>query len=400
MHTPYTALARRAGGPARRRAIPVLLAVVLALTLTLLTACSGGSTPAPSGSGGQQPAGGAGADPGDTGKIGGELNILVMPGYEEEQIIRPFEEQYGVKVNARVYASSDQMFSILTASQPGEWDVVTPDTPWVEKLVAADLIQPLDPADYPAIEDFYSRWQDFDQVYVDDQMYAIVSRWGYYGIVYNSKYVTPEEAQSIAVMFDPKYEGKVVLFDWYLPNMGMLGRELGLEQPYDATPEQLEQIKARLLELRPQVGAIAATNSDTIQALANETGWLSFGGEWLQVLLKEEGHPIEIAVPEEGGVSWTESFAILKDSQNPEAARAFVQYMLTPEVQAKLAWADAFHAPVPNTRAVEHLTAEQAQMLGLDDPEGMERLLERIATRKVPENEETWQRIWEEFKAR
>src|SRR5690606_36857787 len=104
LHTPYTALARRAGGPARRRAIPVLLAVVLALTLTLLTACGGGSTPAPSGSGGRQPAGGAGADPGDSGKIGGELNILVMPGYEEEQIIRPFEEQYGVKVNARVYA--------------------------------------------------------------------------------------------------------------------------------------------------------------------------------------------------------------------------------------------------------------------------------------------------------
>lgn len=394
-------LPRRAAGAGRRGAAPVVLVMVLVLTLALLAACGGSSEPAPSGSGGgESPAGGTGGGSDDSRQIGGELNILVMPGYEEEQIIRPFEEQYGVKVNARVYASSDQMFSILTASQPGEWDVVTPDTPWVAKLVAADLIQPLNPDDYPVIEDFYSRWQNFDQVYVDGQMYAIVSRWGYYGIVYNSKYVTAEEARSISVMYDPKYRGKVVLFDWYLPNMGMLGREIGLEQPYDATPQQLEQIKERLAALRPQVGAFAATNSDTIQALANESGWLSFGGEWLQVLLKEEGHPIEITVPEEGGVSWTESFAILKDSRNPEAARAFVQYMLTPEVQAKLAWANAFHAPVPNRKAVEHLTTEQAQMLGLHDPDGMERMLERIATRKVPDDEAAWQRAWEEFKAR
>src|SRR5690606_41090095 len=84
-------------------------------------------------------------------------------------------------------------------------DVCSSDlTPWVAKLVAADLIQPLNPDDYPVIEDFYSRWQNFDQVYVDGQMYAIVSRWGYYGIVYNSKYVTAEEARSISVMYDPK----------------------------------------------------------------------------------------------------------------------------------------------------------------------------------------------------
>ncbi|PWM26056.1 MAG: hypothetical protein DBX44_01100 [Oscillospiraceae bacterium] len=331
-------------------------------------------------------------------KIGGTLNLLVMAGYEEDQIIKPFEEMYGVKVNAKIYPTSDQMFAMLQNAKEGEWDIVTPDTPWVDKLVQADLIDELDPADYPEIENFYDRWKDFDQVKVDGKLYALVSRWGYYGIVYNSDYITAEEAASTDIMFDPKVAGKVVLFDWYLPNMGILSRYLGNEQPYDLTDEQLAAVEAKLTELRPQVGIIAATNADTIQALANESAWISFGGEWLQVLLKEEGRPIEVLVPEEGGVSWTESVSIVKSSQNKEAAKAFIQYLSTPEVQAKLAWSNAFHSTVPNKKALDYLTEEQAKLLRMDDEAKMEEMLANIATRKVPENEADWQAIWDNFK--
>lgn len=333
-----------------------------------------------------------------TKKLGGELNILVMPGYEEEQIIKPFEEKYGIKVNAKIYPSSDEMFAILSAAKPGDWDVITPDTPWIDKLVKADLVEELNPADYP-ISEFYPRWQDFDQCKVNGKTYGVVSRWGYYGVVYNSSKVTEEEAQSTAVLFDPKYKGKVVLFDWYLPNMGMIARYLGYDQPYDITGDDLNKVKDKLMSLRPQVGVIAATNSDTIQALANESAWLSFGGEWLQLILKEQGHPIEVVVPKEGGVSWTECLAIVKGSKNPEAAKKYIQYITSAEVQAKLAWANAFHAYVPNAKFVEYMTPEQLKLLRLDDPTYMDQLLQLIATRKIPPDEAAWQRIWEEFKS-
>ncbi len=329
--------------------------------------------------------------------IGGTLNLLVQAGYDEPQIIQPFEEMYGVQVNSRVFPSSDEMFSTLLASQPGDWDVTMPDTPWIARLQEADLIEELNPADYP-IQDQYDRWQQFEQLFVDDKQYGIVSRWGLYGIVYNSDYVTAEEAQTIGVMYDPKFEGKVVLFDWYLPNMGMIGRYVGIDQPYDATPEEFELIKERTFELRPQVGVIAPTNTDTIQAIANESGYLSFGGEWLQLLLKEEGYPIELAIPDEGGVSWTEAVVQLKGSQNPAAAKAFMQYILSPEPQAKLAWANAFHATVPNKLAVEFLTPEQAQALRMDDPATIDAILSNIAMRKLPDDEQPWTDAWDEFK--
>ena len=114
----------------------------------------------------------------------------------------------------------------------------------------------------------------------------------------------------------------------------MLSRYAGYDEPYDISGDELSKVKDTLNQLKPQVGMIAATNADTIQALANESAWISFGGEWLQVLLKEEGKPIEVTVPKEGGVSWTESISIVKASKNKEAAKAFIQYLTTLEVQA------------------------------------------------------------------
>ena len=310
--------------------LTILLLAVLLLVGTLSACGSSSGAPASSAASAASAASGSESPAQEPEKIGGTLNLLVMAGYEEDQIIKPFEEMYGVKVNAKIYPTSDQMFAMLQNAKEGEWDIVTPDTPWVDKLVQADLIDELNPADYPEIENFYDRWKDFDQVKVDGKLYAMVSRWGYYGIVYNSNYITEEEASSTNIMFDPKVKGKVVLFDWYLPNMGILSRYTGNEQPYDLTAEQLAGVEARLTELKPQVGIIAATNADTIQALANESAWISFGGEWLQVLLKEEGRPIEVLVPDEGGVSWTESVSIDKSSQNKESAKAFIQYLSTP----------------------------------------------------------------------
>jgi spermidine/putrescine transport system substrate-binding protein len=365
----------------------LVFVVLMAMLLPVLSGCAGNKPVEP-----------ASAEEG--GKLGGELNMLVMPGYEEDKIIKPFEEKYGIKVNAKVYSTSDQMFSLLSNSAEGEWDIVTPDTPWIAKLVDADLIDELNPEDYPEIDNFYDRWKDFDQVKVGGKMYAVVSRWGYYGIVYNSNYITEEEASSTDFLYNPKVAGKVVLFDWYLPNMGMLSRYAGYDEPYDISGDDLLKVKDILNQMKPQVGMIAATNADTIQALANESAWISFGGEWLQVLLKEEGKPIEVTVPKEGGVSWTESISIVKDSKNKEAAKAFIQYLTTPEVQAKLAWSDAFHSTVPNQKAVEHLSKEQAELLNMHDTEKMEAMLANIATRKVPEDEASWQAIWDEFKSK
>jgi len=327
------------------------------------------------------------------------LNLLVMPGYEEPQIINDFEKEYDCKVNYKIYPSSDEMMALIKSAKPGTFDVLSPDAPYVEKLVRADLIQPLNPADYP-INDLFERFKHFDQHWINNKFYAVTSRWGFYGLAYNTKHVDPADMQSYAGLWQDKYKGKIAIFDWYLPNMGCIGRYLGYKQPYDVGPAELEKIRETLFSLKPYVGTIAATNSDTIQALANENVWISIAGRWLQVLLKEQGHPIELSNPKEGGVSWTEALVITKHSKNPELAKKYIQWVLSPKIQAGLAWANAFHVLVPNSKAVDYLTKEQAAMLGLDNYAELDLILKNIANRKTPADEEAWKKVWLEFKSK
>ena len=53
-----------------------------------------------------------------------ELNILVMPGYEEPQIINEFEQKYNCKINHKIYPSSDEMMALLVSSKK-DWPLST-----------------------------------------------------------------------------------------------------------------------------------------------------------------------------------------------------------------------------------------------------------------------------------
>ena len=325
------------------------------------------------------------------------LNILTWAGYDEDRIIRPFEEKYNCKVNSKNFSGDEQMFTIWSAAKKGTWDVVNPDGPYVKVLADQGKIKELDPAKYPLL-DLFPLFQKFPQHWVNGKLYGVASRWGAYGIAFNTKYVKKEEVTSWKILWDPKYKGKVGIYGWYLPGMGIMGRYLGFKDPYDIDAEQLKQVEKVLLELKPNLATITLTASDLIQALANESVWLAPAGNWAAVTLKEQGHSIEHFVPEEGSVSWTESLCITSDSQNPDLAEKYIQWMMSPEIQAKLAWADAFHAATTNRKAAEFLTAGQAEMLRMNDF-GIE-IVKRVSPRKLPKDEEAWKEVWQRFKGK
>ena len=323
------------------------------------------------------------------------LNILTWAGYNEEQIIKPFEKKYNCKVNSKNFSGDEQMLTIWTGSPKGTWDVVNPDGPWVAMLAKQGKIRELNPKLYP-LDDLFPPFRRFSQHWIDGKLYAMASRWGFYGIAYNTKFISKEEVNSWGILWDSKYKGKVGIYGWYLPNMGNFGRYLGFKSPYDINSEQLNLLEKALLDLKPNVATITLTASDLIQALANESVWLAPAGNWAAVTLKEDGHPIEHVVPKEGAVSWTESLCVTADSRNPDLAEKFIQWMLTTEIQAKLAWASAFHAATPNKKAADFLKKEQAEMLRMTDL-GVE-ILKKVVPRKLPENEQAWKDVWQNFK--
>ena len=58
------------------------------------------------------------------------LNLLGWIGYDEEALIKPFEEKYGVKVNVKTYIGADEMFSIMSQTR-GEYDLLVIDPEFI-----------------------------------------------------------------------------------------------------------------------------------------------------------------------------------------------------------------------------------------------------------------------------
>jgi iron(III) transport system substrate-binding protein len=74
-------------------------------------------------------------------------------------------------------------------------------------------------------------------------------------------------------------------------------------------------------------------NGGTYRAVAGGEKLYGFVVDFLPIRNKLDGAPVEFVFPEEGVSAVTEPAAILSTAQNPEAAKAFIDFLLSPEGQ-------------------------------------------------------------------
>lgn len=74
-------------------------------------------------------------------------------------------------------------------------------------------------------------------------------------------------------------------------------------------------------------------NGGTYKAVAGGEKLYGFVVDFLPIRNKQDGAPVEFVFPDEGVSAVTEPIAILSTAQNPAAAKAFVDFLLSPEGQ-------------------------------------------------------------------
>jgi spermidine/putrescine transport system substrate-binding protein len=329
-----------------------------------------------------------------------EINLLIWSGYEQPELIEPFAKKYGVKVNYKTFFGGDAMFALLTQSK-GVYDAVIVDPEYIQKLHALGRLQPLDPAEFDTSA-YFEPFRKFPLSWIDSKFYAPVIEFGSMGIVYNTKHLTEAEASSYAILLDPKVKGRVGVWDWYLPIMGVVSRSLGNQKPYDISDAEFEALKRRLAELRPQIRAIHGSFPEQMTSLANEDTWIVPGGaEWAALALKAQGKPYDWTIPKEGGVMWVDTVAIPTDAPHPELGKLYIKWMMSPEAQAALSQKRAYASYVPNQKAYELMTAEHKKLLKWTTAPEIEAMVAKLSVRTLPvrQTEKTWQDAWEAFKA-
>jgi spermidine/putrescine transport system substrate-binding protein len=272
--------------------------------------------------------------------IAQELNALVWCDHADPALLKPFEEANGVKVNVKEFEGTGAGLAIIEQSQPGEWDVMVIDSIDVRRGVEKNLFEPL-PEDKLPWTDLFPEVMMDQHTKLDGKRYGITEKFGYNTIGFNNQKVDPKDMQTLASLGDAKYKGRVAIYDYYLPVMGMAALAVG-KKTAELTAGDLPAIRDVLLKWRANSKLVGEVTASQTALATGEVDILIGGGEWVTAGLAKENPALDFSIPKEGGILWSQSLAMFATSKNKDLALKFIQYVMSPEGQARLATSSCY----------------------------------------------------------
>ncbi|WP_244965988.1 polyamine ABC transporter substrate-binding protein [Pseudomonas luteola] len=288
------------------------------------------------------------------------VHIYNWSDYIGETTLEDFQKETGIKPVYDVFDSNETLEGKLLAGRTG-YDVVVPSNHFLGKQIKAGAFMKLDRSQLP-------NWQNLDpallkQLQTNDpgNEHSVPYLWGTNGIGYNvdkvKEVLGTDKIDSWAVLFEPENIKKLtkcgVSFmdspDEVIPAML---NYLGLN-PNSTNPDDYKKAEAKLLQVRPYVTYFHS--SKYISDLANGNICVAFGysGDVFQAASRAEeagkGVKIAYAIPKEGANLWFDLLAIPKDASNAKEAHAFINYLLRPEVIAKVSDSVGYANPNPES---------------------------------------------------
>jgi spermidine/putrescine-binding protein len=304
-----------------------ILSAAVALALCAGLSACGGAAP-------------AGADP-------GELNIYFWTEYMPDSVIADFEAETGIKVNMVNYSNNEDMLNRVRTDTPGTYDICAPSDYMVEYMIGQDL---LDPIDMSKITNFGNIGEGYKNPSFDPgNKYSIPYMGGTVTMAINKSVVT-DPITSYNDIFVPKYAGQLCVLDDFRAIIGVTALSMGYSMS-ETDEAVLSEISTRLMDLKPLVKTYDSDNPKELLI----TGGVPIAICWSAeiALAMEENPDIEVVYPEEGTYLFIDNFVIPKGAKNSENAHLFIDYILRPDVSAKIS--EEFPYVNPNTEAVKLL---------------------------------------------
>ncbi|MFO1121394.1 MAG: spermidine/putrescine ABC transporter substrate-binding protein [Hyphomicrobiales bacterium] len=264
--------------------------------------------------------------------LSGTLNFTTWPNYFSQENLDNFTKQTGVPINVNVFGSNEEMLAKLQAGSTG-WDVFVPTNYTISTYKALDLIEPLDLKLMPNYDQAAQIPRFLGPGTIDGVVYAVPKDWGTTGFIVNTK-ATTEKPASWKEFFEltkGPLSGKVTVHDYQLTTIGSAAKALGYSFN-TIDPTELAAVEKLLIETKPHLFGItsdyqpAMRNGDAVMAMC----WTNDAAQ-----LHRDLPEMTYVLGKDGGEIWVDHYAVVKGAPNREAAYAFLDYILTPEINAK-----------------------------------------------------------------
>jgi spermidine/putrescine transport system substrate-binding protein len=282
-------------------------------------------------------------------QLSGTVNLTTWPNYHNQENLDAFTKNTGVTINMNVFGSNEEMLAKLQAGSTG-WDVLVPTNYTISTYKGLDLIEPLDLAKLPNYDAKTQDTRFTAEGTVDGTVYAVPKNWGTTGYVINSKNITskPTSWKEFWDMAQKDWTGRVMVHDYQLTTIGNALKSFGYS--FNSNDEkELGEAEKLLLAAKPHLFAI---NSDYQPSMRNGDAWASVAWTGDATQLNRDIPEIQYVLGKEGGEIWTDFFAVPKGAPNREAAYALIDYLVTPEINAKEVQAHGYPSTDSRTNAL------------------------------------------------
>jgi spermidine/putrescine-binding protein len=325
------------------------------------------------------------------------LTLLVWEGYADPSFIGAFEESHHCKVVASYMGTSDELVAKLRGGSASNYDVISPSSDVAASIVRAGLAAPLDLSNIPAYSQLSPKLRESNIVKLNGQVYGVPFVWGPNPLLYDTTAFS-KAPDSWAILWDPRYRGKVSVWD-ELSTIYMAAQVLGYDKPdpsqlYNLSDAQLEAVKKKLIELKPNIRKMWATGGELTNLFQNHEVVIAMGWPLMTNELRKLNFPIGETIPRENTTGWIDHLMITSASSNKELAQAFLAYMVEAQTQKKVS--DVTHYTPANPGAAQFLNSDEKKILHLDDADAY---MQRIYFWQDVPRRSKYNEIWNEVKA-
>ncbi len=258
------------------------------------------------------------------------LTIFNWEEYIDMDVVKEFEEKYGVDVTIEYFENEDEMMSLIQSS-PEKYDLTIASDSIVVTMTKLGLLARLNTENIPNISIV-----DTTIAKSPNSMgmkYSIPYVWGTSGIAINRRYVKDEDI-GWEILFDERFSGRIDMLDDIQEDFAAALKILGVS--INTTDlKTLEKAEGLLLEQKKIIRGYFSS-SEIQKHLEEGSTHIAYLYSSDSLMAIENNMDIEYLVPVSGAPIWMDSWVIPATAKNKYTAEVFINFILEPENIARI----------------------------------------------------------------